>query len=57
MTRVTFLTRIAVVAVGLTPAAVHAQQPQATPPFSVGNPLGLPVTPGANGAFEPMSAT
>ena len=40
------------VAVGLLPAAGSAQQQQ---PFSVGNPLGMPITPGADGKFDPMS--
>ena len=35
-------------------AASFAQQPQGTP-FSVGNPIGLPVTPGSNATFEPVS--
>jgi hypothetical protein len=37
------------------PAAVHAQQPPSAPPFVVGNPLGLPVTPTPSGVFEPVS--
>lgn len=32
-----------------------AQQPQGAPPFTVGNPVGMPVTPGTNGTFEPVS--
>jgi hypothetical protein len=32
------------------------QQPAQPQPFSVGNPLGLPITPSADRAFEPMSA-
>jgi hypothetical protein len=36
------------------PAA--AQQPQGPQPFTVGNRVGLPVTPAANGAFEPVSS-
>jgi hypothetical protein len=39
---------------GTVPAA--AQQPQGPQPFSVGNRVGLPVTPTANGAFEPVSS-
>jgi hypothetical protein len=31
------------------------QQPQGPQPFSVGNRLGLPITPAADGAFNPMS--
>lgn len=44
---------IATVIVGV---EAGAQQPQPQPqPFAVGNPVGLPVTPGAAGAFEPAS--
>src|SRR5258705_11159008 len=35
---------------------VLAQQPQSPPPFVVGNPLGLPVTPTADRSFEPISS-
>ena len=34
---------------------VTAQQPQGPQPFSVGNRLGLPINPAADGAFNPMS--
>ncbi len=34
---------------------VLAQQPQSPPPFVVGNPLGLPITPTADRSFEPIS--
>ena len=48
---------VAVVAAIAIPAAVRAQQPPPTSqPFAVGNALGLPVTPGATGTFEPVSA-
>jgi hypothetical protein len=33
-----------------------AQQPQGPQPFTVGNRVGLPVTPAASGAFEPVSS-
>jgi hypothetical protein len=35
---------------------VLGQQPQRPRPYSVGNPLGLPVNPTADGAFEPISS-
>src|SRR4029453_11327166 len=35
---------------------VTAQQPQGPQPFSVGNRLGLPINPAADGAFNPMSS-
>ena len=43
---------------GGAPRAARAQQPTSPPPpqpFSVGNPLGLPIAPAADGAFQPMS--
>jgi hypothetical protein len=44
----------ALIGLGLTLAA---QQPGGKPqPFSVGNPLGLPITPAPDGAFNPMSS-
>jgi hypothetical protein len=51
MKRVTFLAIAAAVAAG----PLLAQQPQGPQPFFVGNRLGLPVNPAANGAFEPIS--
>lgn len=36
-------------------AYVAAQQPSARPPFTVGNPLGMPIAPSADGTFTPMS--
>jgi hypothetical protein len=54
MRRIAFLAAVAAVA---SPVAVRAQQPQATPqPLVVGNKLGLPVTPGATGSFDPISS-
>src|SRR5688572_2223934 len=56
MQRVTFLVPTALLILGAAPRASHAQQPAQGPqPFSVGNRLGLPITPAADGAFEPMS--
>lgn len=37
-------------------ATVTAQQPAARTPFTVGNPLGLPIAPAADGSFTPMSS-
>ena len=42
--------------VAAVPALSLAQQQPATPPFTVGNPVGIPVTPGASGAFEAVSS-
>jgi hypothetical protein len=42
--------------IGIVPAGSLAQQPQGPQPFFVGSPLGLPVTPAADRAFEPMSS-
>jgi hypothetical protein len=35
--------------------SVTAQQPPTRPPFTVGNPLGLPIAPASDGGFNPMS--
>ncbi len=40
---------------GIMPGALHTQQPQGTRPYSVGNRLGLPVEPAADGVFEGIS--
>jgi len=51
------LTSAAALALGLGLTTVLAQQPPAQPqPFSVGNALGLPITPAADGTFNPMSS-
>ena len=50
--RVAVLVAVAILAA---PVAASAQQPQGAPPFTVGNPIGLPVTPGTSGTFEPVS--
>src|SRR5687768_2839471 len=42
--------------IGMVPVGSLAQQPQAPQPFFVGSPLGLPITPAADRAFEPMSS-
>ena len=56
MNRVLFLVAAATLAAGVIPRASPAQQPAQGPrPFSVGNRLGLPITPVADGTFEPMS--
>ena len=34
---------------------LHAQQPAATQPYLLGNPLGLPTNPAPNGTFNPIS--
>ena len=48
---------IAALTVGVTVGAVLAQsQAPASPPFAVGNPVGLPMTPSADGAFNPASS-
>lgn len=53
------MTRIIVLGAALV-AVTHAlpaqQAPAAPQPFSVGNRLGLPITPAADGAFEPISS-
>jgi hypothetical protein len=56
MKRIDYVTALiaAVAFVGTGPLA--AQQPQGPQPYSVGNRVGLPVTPAANGVFEPVSS-
>jgi hypothetical protein len=54
MRRPACITGLAILLAGLVPGELVAQQP-APPPYVVGNPLGLPVTPGAGGTFEPVS--
>ena len=52
-----FLAVAATVAAVAIPGAVRAQQPVApAQPLVVGNALGLPVTPGGSGTFEPISS-
>jgi hypothetical protein len=56
MKRLAVLANAVALAVVTAPVASVAQQPQGTPPFSVGNPVGMPVTPGTGGTFEPASS-
>jgi hypothetical protein len=55
MRRVTSLAGAALLAIGIIPGASLAQQPSGPPPYVVGNPLGLPVTPAADGSFAAIS--
>ena len=56
MTRTTWLFGAGALAIGLAAGALLAQQPAQGPqPFFVGNRLGLPINPAADGSFEPMS--
>ena len=55
MTRISCLIGAATLMTGMAAAALLAQQPQGPQPFFVGNRLGLPINPAADGAFEPMS--
>ncbi len=59
MTRTTLTSGAAALLIGFGSTTLIAQQPQqpAQPqPFSVGNPLGLPIAPAADGTFNPMSS-
>ena len=62
MRRVTLLTGVVTLAIGMAAGILVAQPPPApspspTPqPYFVGNRLGLPINPAADGAFEPMSS-
>src|SRR5215211_6348501 len=56
MKRTTWLIGAGALAIGFAAGALLAQQPPQGPqPFFVGNRLGLPINPAADGAFEPMS--
>jgi hypothetical protein len=55
MQRIGCLAAPASLVVSLFAGPVLAQQPQGAQPYSVGNPLGLPVTPAVDGAFEAIS--
>jgi hypothetical protein len=55
MIRIIFVAGALASGIGSLPIALVAQQPEAPQPFAVGNAVGLPVTPGANGPFEPAS--
>ena len=57
MTRTNLMVGGAMLAVGIATGALVAQQPPQGPqPFFVGNRLGLPINPAADGKFEPMSS-
>jgi len=57
MKRTTLFPGLAMLLIGIAVGAVLAQQaPQGPQPFFVGNPLGLPINPAADGKFEPMSS-
>ncbi len=57
MKQMILMTGAVAVALGLG-AATHAQQAsqQASQPYSVGQPLGLPISPAGDGAFNPISS-
>ena len=55
MKRVSLASAILLVA-AIVATASPAQQPQGPQPYVVGNRLGLPVTPGGTGAFDPISS-
>jgi hypothetical protein len=46
---------MAALAIGIIPGASCAQQPPGSQPYVVGNALGLPVIPAANGSFDAIS--
>jgi sugar lactone lactonase YvrE len=57
MKRITLLVGAATLLVGIAAGALWAQQqPQGPQPFFVGNRLGLPINPAADGTFEPTSS-
>jgi SMP-30/gluconolaconase/LRE-like protein len=57
MKRNTWLAGAGLLAIGMTAGALLAQQPPQGPqPFFVGNRLGLPINPAADGSFEAMSS-
>ena len=57
MKRTTLLVGAATLLVGIAAGALWAQQqPQGPQPFFVGNRLGLPINPAADGTFEPTSS-
>jgi hypothetical protein len=55
MKRITVLVGAAALSIGIAAGALLAQQQQAPQPYFVGNRLGLPINPAADGAFEAMS--
>ena len=57
MKRNSWLAGAGILAIGMTAGALLAQQPPQGPqPFFVGNRLGLPINPAADGSFEAMSS-
>ena len=56
MKRVMFLISAVALIIGVIPGALLAQDAQDQQPYFVGNPLGLPVSPAADGAFEAISS-
>jgi hypothetical protein len=59
MNGVTLVTGVAALSIGIGVGAGRAQQPppqQGSQPFVVGNALGLPIAPAADGEFNPMSS-
>ena len=56
MNRLTLLAGAAALVIGLSPGETLAQQPPGPRPLVVGNRLGLPVEPAADGAFEGISS-
>jgi hypothetical protein len=55
MKRITVLASAVALAVGVAAGVLLAQQQQGPQPYFVGNRLGLPINPAADGAFEAMS--
>jgi hypothetical protein len=55
MKRLASIASTAMLATGLVPFVLPAQQPQGPQPYVVGNPLGLPVTPSPTAPFESVS--
>src|SRR5215217_8078184 len=56
MSRVTvFVAAASLIAIAIAPRVSPAQQTPGPQPFSVGNRLGLPIVPAADGAFEAIS--
>ena len=56
MRRLVFLVSAAALLIGVVAGALLAQQTQSAQPFFVGNRLGLPVNPAADGAFDAISS-
>jgi hypothetical protein len=56
MKRLALLAGAAALMSGAAAGPLLAQQNQGSQPFTVGNPVGLPITPAADGAFAPVSS-